>query len=109
MTLCGVSGSESKSAENRIGGRLFGLPTDPILDLFQAFSGLMNVVAFGDIDKSFEQLLEAEAPIQVRRCGCIDDTASRRASGRSHFFNPSHPIAFPCGLRAALDSYSVAG
>jgi hypothetical protein len=113
MTLLRASRSESKSAKNRIGGRLFGLPRDPILHQLQALGGLMDVVALGNIGKRLEQLFEALVAGGRRSRGRsgrrMADAASWRANGRPHFVDLSHPSAFPRGVPAVAQRMFAVG
>jgi len=112
MTLSRVfSGGEPKIGEDRIGGGPLSLTPDPILYARQARGGLMDVIAVGDIDKGFKELLETFVVGQDRR-GCriaVAGRASRRAHRRQQFFDRLHPRAFPRGIPALAQSLPAAG
>jgi hypothetical protein len=105
MTLLrSSSGSKPQRGEDRIGGGQFGLLLDPLLDPGQAFGGLVDVVAIGDVDKGFEQLFKTLVAGAVwRRCS-EGGSASRRAHDRPQFFDPSHSPAFPRSIPADVQS-----
>jgi hypothetical protein len=104
------SGSKPQSGENGIGGGPLGLPFDPVLNSGQSFGGLMDVVAVGDVGKGFEQLFETFAAVQDRGGYCLAGcSTSRRARDRSHFFDLTHPSAFPRRIPARVRNLRAAG
>jgi hypothetical protein len=86
------SGSKPQRGEDRVGGGRLGLPPDPVLHPREAFGGLMDVVAVGDVDKGLEQLFEAFGAAKDRRR--TGRSASRRAHHRPHCSISLHPSAF---------------
>ena len=89
------SGGKPQSGEDRIGGGLLGLPPDPVLDAGQTFGSLMDIVAVDDVDKGFEQLLEALSAVGERRGSrCVRPT-SRCPRHPSHRLGLFHSNAFP--------------
>jgi len=109
MTLLrSSSGSKPQRGEDRIGGGHFRLLPDPFLDPGQAFGGLMDVVAVGDVEKGFEQLFKTLAEGAAGR-GCGEGgSASRRAHDRSQFVCLSHPSAFPRSIAARAPTLDIA-
>ena len=96
--------------ENRVGSGSLGFSADPILHANQSFCGLVDIVPFGDIDKGFEQLLEALlAARRVSRHGTHGTAASRRVYRSHHSFVSSHANAFPLGIPARVENHSTAG
>ena len=102
MKLSNCSGSEPQSGEDGIGVRLFGLPLDPFLNPGQPLGGLMDVVAFDDVDEGFEQLLEAFASGGGRRGDWRASPASRRVDHGPQFLDLSHLMAIPRGALAPV-------
>jgi len=103
MTLLRSSlGSKPQRGEDWVGGGLLGLTTDPFLDSGKALGRLVDIVPVGNVGKRFEQLFEAVvAPHRCRR-GHMARPTSRRAHRKPpHFFNLSHPNAFPHGIISA--------
>ena len=104
------SGGKPQSVEDRIGGGMIGLAPDPLLYPRQTLGRLVDVVAVGDVDKGFEQLLQAFGAAEHRRGRRrLAGTASRRARRRSHSLVLTHPSAFPLGCSAATQSPPIAG
>lgn len=96
-------------SEDRIGGGAIGLRVDPFQHSGQTCGRLMDVVAVGDIDEGFEQLLEAFCLTRVSgRRHQIAGTAARCADLR-HSFVLTHPSAFPHGCSVATQSPPVVG
>jgi hypothetical protein len=93
------SGGKPQPGEDRVGGGLLSLATDPFLDSGEALRSLMDVVPIGDVGKRFEQLFEAV--VASRRLCRMARPASRRAYRQPHFFDLSHPNAFPHGIISA--------
>ena len=110
MTLSrSSSGGKPQRGEDRIGGSRVGLLLDPLLNDGEAFGGLMDVVAVGDIDKSFEQLFETLLAGAKRGGGCGVGAAFGRAHDRPHSFVQSHSSAFPQGFPGSAQSLPGAG
>jgi hypothetical protein len=103
MTLLrSFSGSKPQPGEDRVGGGLLSLATDPFLDSGKALRGLVDVVPVGNVGKRFEQLFQALVA-RARRGGCgVPRSALRRAPDQPHFFDLSHPNAFPRGITPAV-------
>jgi len=106
--LRGFSGSKPQRGEDRIGGSLIGLPPDPLLDPREALGGLVDVVAVGDVDKGFEQLLEALGATEDRARRIVGSAAARRAHRGPHSIDLSHPSAFSRGIEAVTQTRPVA-
>jgi hypothetical protein len=108
MTLLRYSlRGKPQSGENGVSGGALGLPPNPVLNPGQPFGCLMDVVAIGDVDKRFEQLLEALGAGLNRR-GCrVTRSTSRCPYDVPHFLDLSHPSAFPRGI--STQSLSLAG
>lgn len=87
------SGSKPQRGEDRIGGGRLGLPPDPVLHPGEAFGGLVDVIAVGDVDEGFEQLLEAFGAAEHWRRH-RSARAARRAHDRWHPLVVLHPTAF---------------
>lgn len=86
------SGSKPQRGEDRVGGGRLGLPPDPVLHPRQALRCLMDVIAVGDVDEGFEQLLEA---FGAAKDWCrIGRSASRCAHHWPHYSVSPHPNAF---------------
>lgn len=104
------SGGKTQSGEDRIGGGAVGLSIDPFEHAFEAQSGLVNVVAVGDVDDGFEQLLQAFSAIRrFREPRRSAGAATRRAQLRPHSLVLTHPSAFPRDCSAATQIPPVAG
>ena len=107
--LAAFSGGKPQRGEDRIRGGLLGLAIDPVLHSGKALGGLMDVVAIGNVGKSFEQLLETLALVQHLRGSCV--SIAGRAAWRSHrrqnFFDVLHPCALPHGIRASTLNLSL--
>jgi hypothetical protein len=103
------SGGKPQSGENRIGGGMIGLTPDPLLNSRQALRGLVDIVAVGDVDKGFEQFLEAFGAAEDRGNGFFARAALRRSRRRPQSLVLAHPSAFPRDCSAATQNPSVAG
>jgi hypothetical protein len=105
------SGGKPQRGEDRISGSRVGLPLDPLLHDGEALRSLMNVIALGDVDESFEQLFETFFTRAERRGGgCFGAASGRpRSYDRSYFLVPSHSSAFPQDCPAQVQSRPVAG
>ncbi|HWB51604.1 MAG TPA: hypothetical protein VG651_21020 [Stellaceae bacterium] len=105
------SGSKPQRGEDRVGGGRLGLPPDPFLHPGETLGGLVDVVAVGDVDNGFEELLEAFGTAEARRRRFR--TASRSAYDRPHPCCVPHPTVFPRGVfpsgSARIHRLSVAG
>ena len=95
--------------EDRVGSGSLGLSADPFLHAGQTFGRLMDIVPLGNIDKGFEQLLEALLAARCVSGHSGDATASRRAHRSHHSFVSSHANAFPLGIPARVENHSTAG
>jgi hypothetical protein len=110
MTLSRCSlRSKPQRGEDRIVGGGRRLAIDPCLHLGQTLRGLMDIISLGDVGERFEQLLETGVAFHGRRGSRGADAASRRAHDRPHFFDLSHPSAFPSGIASANRDLLAAG
>ena len=100
------SGGKPKRGEDRVVGGRSSLVVDPFLNPREAFGGLMDIVAIGDIGECFQQLFEALGAAESGRPG---GAATRRASGWQHSLVVSHLAAFPHGIPARTRSHFAAG
>jgi hypothetical protein len=103
------SGSKPPRVEDRIGGSRVGLLIDPLLHQGEAPGGLVDVVAVGDVDKSFEQLFKAFLARAERGGSYGFGAASGRSHDRPHSFVLSHLNAFPQGFPVSVQSHPAAG
>jgi hypothetical protein len=98
-----------QSGEDRIGGGAIGLGVDPIQHMAQTCSRLVDVVAVGDIDESFEQLFEAFGPAKVSGRRHWASCPAAWCTDFPHSFALIHPGAFPHGSSEATQALHLAG